>query len=116
MLLAYENMELGTFYGWTRNSGGQIAQVAFKIHNNGTKVLNITGLQVNGTFLEADEWIGGFTLAPDFNHQIFVAPETKFALGVSYNFTFRTASGKSYPFVLTCDDANAYAENLTVLE
>jgi hypothetical protein len=62
-----------------------------------------------------EEWIGGFTLAPNFDHQIFVAPKAKFTLGASYNFTFHTTSGKSYSFVLTCGDANVYAENLTVL-
>jgi len=62
MLLAYENRELGSVDGWTRNSVGQITQVAFVIYNNGTKILNITGLQVNGTFLEAEEWIGGFSM------------------------------------------------------
>jgi hypothetical protein len=52
MLLAYENMDLGRVDGWTRNHAGQITQVSFVICNNGTKILNITGLQTNGTFLE----------------------------------------------------------------
>lgn len=116
MLLAYENMELGSVDGWTRNSAGQITQVAFVIYNNGTKILNITGLQVNGTFLEAEEWIGGFRLDLQRSHQVFVAPRFAFALEARYNFTFHAASSKGYSFVLTCEDANTYAENLTVLE
>jgi len=47
---------------------------------------------------------------------VCVAPQSyAFHVGMSYNFTVGTASGKHYSFVVKCDNASVKPENLTIV-
>ena len=125
-LIHYESLELFSYfpYQWVSNSKGEVRQVVLNVFNNGTKMLTIDKIWVNGTLMSSSEWgcHGSGTIWPVGSRgatdtMLFIAPiNWTFKDGWNYNFTIGTASGKHFTFIINVDEANKKQENLTIKE
>ncbi len=118
-LLRFERLEIYSFWGWTSNSEGEVKQVSFHLFNNGTKELTIREVWVNGTLLKQEEW-GCYDspfMASNTGEWFFIAPrDLVFDRGKHYNLTIGTASGNSFPFIMSVEDESVKPENLTFVD
>jgi hypothetical protein len=120
-LTRYESLMVAPYreYQFVVNSNGEIRQAFFLFGNNGTKMLTVVKVWVNGTLLNSTEWRferSVSTMKPQEYSSLCLSSPMTLTPNYCYNFTLGTASGNWFPFLIKVDEAHIKTENLTVLE
>lgn len=116
---SYEKLDISPYvsYYWVANSRGEVRQLVIVLENNGTQVLTMEEVWIDGVPVVLADWgcDPGKTIRPEYATHVYVAPESYlFENGTDYNLIVVTSRKNQFNFTLNVNENNTRLEKVEI--
>ena len=116
---SYEKLEILPYssYYWVANFRGEVKQLIIVFVNNGTKLLTLEEVWIDGVPVALADWGCPYDkiLGPGDTTKVYVAPESYlFENGTDYNLTVVTSTKNQFNFTLNVNENNTRPEKVEI--